>query len=154
MNKILVATLVAAGMLASSAAFAGGTSSLPVTANVVGTCKITANSGVDFGNLDPSAAVNVTKTGTVTYWCTKGVAGATITADNGLNAAAGAKRMKGPGATDFMNYSVTGITMSATAPGGPAVPLTANFSGTVLSTDYVAATTGAYTDTVTLTINP
>jgi spore coat protein U-like protein len=82
------------------------------------------------------------------------VTGATITADNGANTAAGAKRMKGPGATDFLNYSMTAVAMSATAPAGPSVPLTGTFSGTVLGADFAVVTAGAYNDTVTLTINP
>jgi spore coat protein U-like protein len=150
MKKILLASLI----LASTGALAGGTSSLPVTANVVGTCKITANSGLAFGNLDPSAAADKTVNGNVSYWCTKGVTGATITADNGANAAAGAKRMKGPGATDFLAYSMSAVAMSATAPAGPSVPLTGTFSGTVLGADFAVAAAGAYNDTITLTINP
>src|SRR6185369_3418702 len=95
---------------ASASGFAAPeTQQLNVTAVVSGVCKFTsAIQTLDFGTLDPSAAVNTPGAGAaVTYKCTKGTAPATFTADLGVNAAGAQRNMKNGANPDLIAYSLT-----------------------------------------------
>ncbi|HPA51791.1 MAG TPA: spore coat protein U domain-containing protein [Thermoanaerobaculia bacterium] len=145
-----IAVLVPAGNL-----MANDSATVTVTANVVGTCKFVSpkTGAVSFGALDPSAATDVA--GTVTqpqFWCTKGAA-YTISDDNGLNETGTTFRMvHGTNAAEFIPYSFT-YTASGTGT-GPQSPFTMDIAAQVLGASYANALAGAYSDTVTLTINP
>ncbi len=153
-KKIAALGIALSAVFASASAMAGGTNTLTVSANVVGTCKFaTTTSTLGFGSLDPSVGTNVNATGSTNYWCTKGVTTAAITADNGLNFSGSRRMVNATSATDLIPYTLT-LTPSATAPGGPATPLTLNLAGTVLGTNYTAVAAGNYSDTVILTITP
>ncbi len=153
---IALTTLAAIAVLVpAGSAMAADNATVTVTANVVGTCKFVSpkTGAVSFGALDPSLATDVN--GVVTqpqFWCTKG-ASYTITDDNGVNETGTTYRMvHGTDGTEFIPYS-----FSYTAGGtgtGPQSPFTMDIAAQVLGTSYANALAGAYSDTVTLTINP
>jgi spore coat protein U-like protein len=152
-KKVAALGVALSALFMSASAMANGTNTLTVSANVVGTCKfVSTTSALGFGALDPSVGTTANATGSTTYWCTKGVTTAAITASDGANFSA-ARRMKHATVADYIPYSLT-LTPSTTAPAGPGVPLTLGLAGSVLGTDYTAVSAGAYTDTVTLTITP
>ncbi|MEY4729011.1 MAG: hypothetical protein RL020_169 [Pseudomonadota bacterium] len=153
-KKVAALGVALSALFMSASAMAAGTNTLTVSANVVGTCKFsTATSTLGFGALDPSVGAAVNATGSTTYWCTKGVTGVAITADNGANNSGGRRMKHATSATDFIPYSLT-LTPSATAPAGPGTALTLGLAGGVLGADYTAVAAGNYADTVTLTITP
>lgn len=136
----------------SGSAFAADTQAVGVSANVSGNCKFTAAAPVAFGNLDPAAAGTVTAAGSVTFWCTKGTS-YTLAANNGSNALVAQKRMKGPGATDFIPYTLVLAATSGTGAGKTA-PITVAANGSVDSAAFQDASAGAYTDSVTVNVTP
>lgn len=152
-EKLIVAGLCAAGLLASGAALSADTNTLTVTASVTGTCKFSSTtSTLDFGALDPSSASNATATNTTSYWCTKGSVAST-TAGNGNNYSGSSRQLKGPGASDLIPYSLS-LTGGTQTGAGKSTPLTLTMNGGINNADYINATAGAYSDTVTLTITP
>ncbi len=147
----LVGALCAAGILGSSAALAGDTATVAVSATVVGVCKFNSGGTVSF-TLDPSAGGNVN--GTVSqpqFWCTKG-ASYTISDDDGLNESGTTHQMKHASLAEYIPYSFS-YTASGTGT-GPGTPINMNIASTVASADYLNASAGSYADTVTLTIAP
>ncbi len=153
-KKVAALGVALSALFMSASAMANGSNTLTVSASVVGTCKfVSATSTLAFGALDPSVGTAVNVTGNTTYWCTKGVSTAAITADNGANNSGGRRMKHATSATDFIPYSLT-LTPSATAPAGPGTPLTLGLAGGVLGADYTAVAAGNYSDTVTLTITP
>lgn len=146
-NLSVVALLAAAGQ-----AFAADSSTLNVSANVMGNCKITATAPVSFGALDPAAAIDVSANGSVTFWCTKN-ATYTLALNNGSNALLSQKRMKGPGATDFIGYALTPAS-TAGAGQGKTTPIVVSVAGVVTAAAFADAATGNYTDAVTVNITP
>lgn len=126
---------------------------LTVSANVLPTCKFSSTtSTLDFGTLDPSSGANVPGTGTTNFWCTKGVTTEAFSAGNGNNFSGGSRRMAGP-AGDYIPYSLT-LTPDGAANAGPTAPRTLAIAGTVLGSDYTGKATGAYSDTVVISLTP
>jgi spore coat protein U-like protein len=153
MKKILMAVIAVALVAMAGAAMAAGTTTVAVSATVVGTCKFTAGGAIPFGNLDPSVGTNQTPAvSQPTFWCTKGAA-YTISDDAGLNETGPtARRMVHASLSEYIPYT---FTYTATGTGtGPGSPFTMNIASTVLGTDYINASAGTYSDTVTLTIAP
>lgn len=151
-KNVLVVALCAAGVIGSTAALAGGTATVAVSANVVGTCKFNSGSPAVSFSLDPASASDAT--GTVTqpvFWCTKG-ASYSITDDNGLHVNGGAQRMKHATLPEYIPYSFT-YTTNGTGT-GKGTPITMHIASTVVNADFINASAGAYADTVTLTIAP
>lgn len=140
MKKILV--LAAAIALVSSTAFAAGTATLNVTANVLGTCIITGGN-LAFGALDPTTAPAVgpiAATG-VAVNCTSGNA-FTVTDD-----AASKPLTNGANQINFtLSHAGSGTGTGAL----DAYPIT----GSILAGAYSTSPAGAYTSSVTLTITP
>ncbi len=72
-------TVIAAGLMACSTGFAwaGGSTSVDVTASVKNVCTFNATTmtAIELGEMDPSSvnASGVSKTGNITYNCTKGL---------------------------------------------------------------------------------
>lgn len=152
-QKLMVAGLCAAGLLASGAALAADTNTLTVNASVTGTCKFnSATSTLDFGALDPSSTSNATASNTTTYWCTKGSVAST-TAGNGLNYSGTSRQLVGPSPTDLIPYSLS-LTGGTQTGAGKSTPLTLTMNGGINNSNYINATAGSYSDTVTLTITP
>ncbi len=150
MKKVLLLLALVTVGLIPSLTFAAGTTTVTVSATVVGTCKFDSGGSISF-TLDPSVGGNVN--GTVIqpqFWCTKN-ASYTITDDDGLNEVGTTHRMA-DGTGNFIpysfNYTSTGTGLGRTS------PITMNITATVLEADYINEAAGTYTDTVTLSINP
>lgn len=151
MRKIVAITLTAAIVAMAGAAMAADTTTVGVSATVVGTCKFTTGGTVAF-SLDPSAGGNVV--GTVsqpTFWCTKG-SSYTIGDDDGLYESGTTQRMKHASLAEYIEYSFA-YTASGTGV-GPATPITMDIASTVVAAQYLNASAGSYADTVTLNITP
>lgn len=133
-------------------AMAADSTTVGVTANVVGTCKFNSGGTMAFGDLDPSTPID--KNAIVTqpiFWCTKG-ASYSISDDNGSYESGTTFRAKHASLLEYIPYT---FTYTATGTGnGPNSPITMNIAGTIQGTDYVNASAGNYADTVTLTITP
>ncbi len=152
MGKILCLIMIFGLVLMfTKTGIAGDTATVSVSATVVGTCKFLTGGSISF-TLDPSVGGNVNGTVTQpTFWCTKG-ASYNITDDDGLYESGTTHRMKHETLTEYIPYS---FTYTATGTGnGPSNPITMNISSTVLASDYLNASAGSYSDTVTLTITP
>lgn len=152
--KTLVAVLVAIGILMMGGiAFAAGTTTVGVSANVLGRCGFNTAGTVAFGDIDPTNAPVVTPTITQpTLWCTNGTT-YTITDDKGLHESGTTFRMQhDTDATQFIPYTFT-YTASGTG-AGKTSPITMNIGASIAAGTYSDAKAGAYADTVTLTINP
>jgi spore coat protein U-like protein len=154
------------GLISTPPGLAGDNATVNVTATVVGTCKFLSGATLNFGSLDPSVGTNKDATTSLTFWCTKG-ATYTIIDNNGANKSGTTQRMKHATLTEYIPYTFcynstgpaptpcTTDTASDTGTGrGRRSPITLNISGTVVGTDYVDASVGSYSDTVTMTINP
>lgn len=145
---ILAATAIL--FVAGPAAVARDTASVAVNATVVGTCQFNSNGTIDF-TLNPSSGGNVN--GIITqpaFWCTKN-ASYTITDDDGLHESGTTHRMINSDG-EYIEYS---FAYTATGSGlGKTIPITMNITSTVVESQYINATAGSYSDTVTLTIAP
>jgi len=144
--------------------FAGtATASLAVSASVAANCEI-STSALSLGAYDPivtNATLDLSGTGTVTITCTKG-ATTTIALNLGSNASASQRRMAGP-STNYLNYEIyqdAGHTTVWGSSGGALVtPAAAPSMAPRSYTAYGVVTAGqdvivgAYTDTVTATVN-
>jgi spore coat protein U-like protein len=142
------------GLISTPQGLAGDNATVNVTANVVGTCKFTTDSAtLDFGNLDPAVGSDVTKNTSLEFWCTKN-ATYTVTDDDGLyETGTDQNRMKHATLAEYIPYSFS-YTPTTGSGAGKDSPLTLNISGTVLGSDYINASAGSYSDTVTMTISP
>jgi spore coat protein U-like protein len=163
-SKLLFAlTTISALMLGSDSTVVAGsaTANLQVTATVGANCTITT-APVSFPAYDPvvaNASANDDGTGTVTITCTKGT-GTSIALNLGSNANVNQPRMKGPGATDYLNYTLysdvaggttwSGVTRTISAAPSKA-PQNFTVYGRIPSAQDVSA--GSYTDTVVATVN-
>ena len=147
---------------------AGDNATVNVGAYVVEMCRFRSprSATLNFGNLDPAVGGDVNATTTLTFWCTKR-ATYTITDNDGSNSSGTQQRMKHASLTEYIPYNFcykstgpaptpcTTDTTSDTGTGaGKTSPITLNISGTVLESNYIDASAGSYSDTVTMTINP
>src|SRR5277367_4787395 len=161
-KKILASAIViSAGVGISFNAFAGGSTPLPVTPTILGTCKVTtAPPALNFGSIDPSGLANVTTTTTFAMKCTNGTASTAASDDGGLHASAGVKRMvHSVTATAFLPYAIAYPCATGVAGAGfGAAATTVTITGTITPAQFQNAlvTTGAqtYNDTVTITVAP
>lgn len=144
--------LVALAAMAFAGVAAAETVGVGVSAKVLGTCKFDTSAVAAFPDLDPMAPAAQTAQGSVTFWCTSGTS-YTLTANNGANASGAQKRMKGPGATDFISYTLALASGSGTG-SGKSTPITVNADASLAGTAYQDAVAGNYSDTVTVTIAP
>ena len=127
----------------ASSAFAAGSATLTINANVLGTCSFSAaGATMDFLNIDPTALVDATASTTIDYNCTSGVlysfvnpAAASIT--NG---------------TDTMAVDL--LYTDAGTGTGTGVATTLTIDGTITVANFTGVSAGAYTGTATLNINP
>ena len=132
---------------------------MPINASVSPVCIVSALP-LDFGSYDP-VGVNATAPkdgqGTVTVQCLRGST-YTLKLDLGLNGVGTARNMKGPSGT-LMHYELyrdsarTTVWNTVNTVGGTAVstaPLLVPVYGRIFPAQDVVA--GAYTDTVTVTV--
>lgn len=144
--------LVALAAMAFAGVAGAETIGVGVSANVLGKCKFDTSADAVFGDLDPMAPAAQTATGSVTFWCTNGTS-YTLTSNNGANASGVQKRLKGPGATDFINYTLALASGSGTG-SGKSTAITVNANASLAGAAYQDAVAGSYSDTVTVTIAP
>lgn len=154
--------LLAAVLLVGSGWSAhAGTSSgvLGVTATVLSknVCKfVTPNVNVPFGTIDPSLSTNATVTVSTTFKCTGSAPTAAymITVNDGLwSTGVNARRMRHATiTTEFMPYALSISPLTGTV--AKNVNETLTITGTVLPADYQNRSSGAYSDTVVLTLTP
>ena len=171
LNKLLFMFLI---LIPFDGAFAvaGTPVTVVVNSTVTANCFISATS-LSFGNYDPvivNASLDLTAISTVSVTCTKGVNTATIGIDYGLHVTGTTQRqMKGPGASDLLSYNLFQSTLPGSTNSCPgtvafnnttplAIPIAPskaarsyNVCGTVPQNQDVSI--GAYTDTVTVSIN-
>ncbi len=152
MKKLVGLVMVIGLVLGLGSTAMADTTTVNVTANVVGTCRFLTSGTMAFGGLDPSVGNNVNAAVTQpTFWCTRG-ASYTISDDNGMYETGTTHRVKHASINEYIPY-----TFNYTAAGsgnGPGNPLTMDISGTIIGADYIGASAGDYSDTVTLTIIP
>ena len=142
--KAIVITMMFA--FVASTSFAAGSTDLTVQATVLGTCSFNAAAyTMDFGSLDPAAAVNTNATATLDFTCANGTA---YTIDN----VAGLRSMAG--ATDNLPYTIAAYANIGT---GNGLLQSVALTGTVLAADY-DITSGraaeAYAEVITINVNP
>jgi spore coat protein U-like protein len=152
MKKSMTVLIALALLALGGAVWAADTTTVAVSANVVGTCRFN-NPGTITFTLDPGIGGDVV--GFVTqpqFWCTRN-ASYTITDDRGLHESGTTFRMQHATVpAEFIPYS---FTYTSTGTGnGRTNPVTMNIASTVLAADYTSAMAGNYADTVTLNINP
>lgn len=150
--KKLTATLVLIGILALGVTSFAATTIVDISATVTGTCKFTKAGTVSF-TLNPSTGGLVN--GSVTqpeFWCTKGTA-YSITDDNGINKSGTTYRMKHETLGEYIAYSFTYPTKTGTG-SGKTTSIVMDIAASVAEAAYLDATSGTYTDTITLTITP
>lgn len=114
-----------------------------------------APTAMSFGNLSPANTTDAIATSTVQIRCTIGPNPYpyTMSDDSGIHElVAGSPRMQNQTVlTEFLPYEFT-YTAAGSIPRNTWVVFT--FTGTVRAINYQNAYVGAYTDTVTVTINP
>jgi spore coat protein U-like protein len=155
----LASAVLAAGLVVSSSAFAGGTTNMTVTAQIQGVCKIIAPvSALSFGLIDPSLLASVTATATFTTKCSNGTVETASTDNGGNNVLAGQKRMQTTAPVgNFLAYGVAyaGDTTTGQGFGAAIVANTVTITGTITPAQFQNATANAtYTDTVVITVAP
>lgn len=158
----IAATVMSAGMMLSTGAMAGGTTSLTVNAKISGVCKVTAAPAtLDFGTIDPSSGSNATASTSFTMKCSNGTTSTAATDDSGLYFSGGKRMRHSATATAFLPYAIaysddTGFAGAGFS--GAAASQTVTINGTITPAQFAdaLATTGAqvYADTVTVTVNP
>lgn len=150
-KRLVFAMALPLALALGSTVWAGDTATVSVSATVVGTCKFVSGGSVSF-TLDPSTGGDVN--GTVVqpkFWCTKG-ATYTISDDDGMYESGTTHRMKHSTLNEYIAYTFTYTTTGTGS--GPSSPITMDISSKVTGSDYLSASAGSYSDTVTLTITP
>lgn len=130
----------------------GDTRTIQVTANVRGSCRFDTTPNINFGDLDPAAAADREQSIDISFKCTKGVA-YQFTVGDGQNFSAGRNRMKNAAGTEYIPYDITPKTFSGAGVGFGTLQ-TLQIKGTVKAPDYQNVGQGAYSDIVTLSIQP
>lgn len=154
-----VTSLVLATGFAATPARAGSAGNfLGVSANVLGACTIDAAT-LAFGDYDPAAARD--GSGTITVRCTQG-SNFSVDLGTGSNASGAARRMAG-GVGEYLGYelysdsgrttvwSTAGYSANATTVAAAFSPYTLTVWGRIPAGQTVS--TGAYADSVTMTVN-
>ena len=154
MRKSMTIFIALAVLVAGGAAWAADTTTVAVSANVVGTCRFSNPGTISFA-LDPS--VGTDQAGSITqprFWCTRN-AGYTITDDLGSHESGATFRMQHTTIpAEFIPYSFTYTATGTGAGAGAGNLITMNIASTVLGANYVNAAAGDYSDTVSLSILP
>ncbi len=153
---VFIAVLVGAALLLPRPV-AAATLSLSATVLSKNICRfVTTTATLPFGTLDPSNAVDITATATLTFRCQGSTPLATflISDDDGLyETGANANRMvHAVDAAVFMAYNLSYTPTTATVPRLTNQTLTV--TGTLPAAAYATAIVGSYSDTVVLSINP
>jgi spore coat protein U-like protein len=101
--------------------------------------------------IDQTVGTDATATGNVVFWCTNGTP---YTLGDEANPLVGdgafSGTLVGP---DNIPYTLSYNNVTGTGAGKNS-PITSTISGTIANADYVNASAGNYSDTVTFTVNP
>src|SRR3990170_5128271 len=145
---IVVAVIMMVGAV-SGIAFAAGTTTVNVSANILGTCQFSTTPTLAFGALDQNSSSDATAAGTLTFWCTKGVA-YTLSDPLGSSGTYAGTISNG---TDSIAYSIA-YTNATGGGAGKTSPIASALTATILNANYVDVSAGAYAGTVQFTIAP
>jgi hypothetical protein len=130
---------------------------MDVDAELIGSCEITEARAIDFGDLEQSAASpNRLAAGSVSFWCTRGMR-YQITVDLGLHSNKGARRMKGEGTAntlEYLTYQLRSLGGETGTGGGLYYPEFFDMEAEVLGVNYDPLSVGPLRDTVVVTISP
>ena len=164
MRKILTATMAATALVAAgSASAATATTTFGVTATVLKTCSVAA-AALGFGNYTPGSGALAANT-TVNVKCTKGTT-FTVALNGGTTAGGTITQRLMTNGTDTLQYNLyttaafatlfgdgtTGVTMPGTGTGiATAVALTV-FGSLPDNATNQNVSTGAYADTINVTV--
>ncbi len=158
-SRIVVLSLIAAGLMSPMSASALDTYSLGVSATVLGKCKFTQAAGTTLtltnvvGGIDPSSATSATGSANITYKCTTSQAPA-FTTDTGTHVSGGNMRVADAGNANFMIYTVSLTSGGAGSGFGAGTDKTLVVGGTITAANFAAAPAGPYTDTVVISVSP
>jgi len=166
-SKAVVALCGAAMVLgfAGSANAATGTNNLTVNATVASTCTVSAGT-IDFGSFDVTDATAEEATGTINVKCTNGTPwNLYANAGTGASATLEERKMTGGAAgTDTLQYQLYVDNYTTAWGDGVSATVTGEFTGTGTGVDQTqtiygripagqTASSGAYTDTVVMTVS-
>ena len=160
-NWLAAGLVVPAAIASTGAQAATTTTTFPVTATVLKACAVNANP-LAFGTYDPTAATPLDATTTLSVLCTVGTSftvglnagtatGATVTSRKMTNGANTLNYALFQEAARTSNWGNTPGTDTPPATTAPVLPTTLTVYGRVAAAQNVPA--GAYTDTVTVTVN-
>ena len=145
MKTIRTMLLTVALVTLASAAFAAGTATLTINANVLPTCRfVAAGTTMTFLPIDPTSIVDVTAQATIDFNCSTGVAYAFTNPATAIIAS-------GP---DNMTVDLLYADGSPVPGTGSGVDETLTIDGTITAANFANKPAGAYTGTATLTVNP
>jgi spore coat protein U-like protein len=148
---------IGAAFLALAFSASADQASMDVGAELVGTCKVSSVTPIDFGDLEQSAASpNRLAHGNLVYWCSKGFR-YTVTTDNGLHSSKGTRRMKGQAATNSLEYLSYDLRPRGKEKGtglGPQYPEVFEMEAEVKGENYDPLSVGPLRDTIVVTISP
>lgn len=161
--SLVLLALLATGTSIVSAATV--TTSFAVSATVLSSCAVSATN-LAFGSYDPNSASDNDATSTVTVTCTL-LTPYHVQLNEGLNSVGGsvtARRMLGPGASDYLNYALYrdasrtlnwGKTDDTDTVDGVGTGILQPANHTVYGriTKNQDVNTGAYSDTITVTVS-
>lgn len=161
-NASALFAIVLGGLLSATAGQAATTSdTMSVSANVLSVCVVNAGDMV-FGNVDPTSASAVDQTASISVLCTKGTS-FTVGLNAGTASGATVTTRRMTGGADQLGYALYrdaartanwGNTPGTDTPAAQIAASTASaltVYGRIPGGQNVAA--GAYTDTITVTVN-
>jgi spore coat protein U-like protein len=171
LRKILAGCTLLAGFAVAGLVGGSGTAwatdpttgSLDISATVEAECAITATAPAAVGTYDANSGTDATQTGTITYQCSSGMTGVSITLDKGTTSGGSISQRlmtdtssdtlmyniyQGAGETTLWGDGTTGTAATGLTTDGATHDVT--YYVDVPSGQYVAA--GSYSDTVTATI--
>jgi len=151
MKKLLAIAAAAAIMATAGTAMAVNTADLSVTATVSNVCSVSSIGSMSFPALDPTNPVQVTATTTMGVTCTNGMAYNVKTGTGLHSSGTQANLQMGSSSADRIPYSVSGPTGGGT---GSGALQSLTLTGTIAANTYNTASTGTYTDTMVITVEP
>lgn len=159
MKKYVLAITMALVVVVMAGSALAATATINVSATVAGICKFTTGAAtLAFGTLTPDvAAADVTRTGTISFWCTKGVAAPAFDITTPVYTLGNILQMTGTAYGESLDYSIDSLTPDANPNTGPAAPRTLTISGRVYvagANGYNAVSADTYNHNVTLTVTP
>lgn len=141
-QKGLIAAACVGSVLFAGSAIAGGTSSVTVTGKVTATCAFFGGPfSIPFATLDPTTAVDITKSTGVTYQCTNGTPASSIK----VNTAASPTTVSIVNGANSLPVELSWTTPATPGSGFGAAPvINMTLSGKIKAADLNTAVAGNY----------